>query len=83
MSKRGGEAGTDDGRAELSTIRLFQNAAPSRSACTISIAGRDRKNAAKMSILRKQIQKEQTLCFLTQYHRHTGSRSDSEPVSLT
>jgi hypothetical protein len=36
-----------------------------------------------MSILRKQIQKEQTLCFLTQYHRHTGSRSDSEPVSLT
>ena len=43
-SKRGGEAGTDDGRAELSTIRLFQNAAPSRSACTISIAGRDRKN---------------------------------------
>jgi hypothetical protein len=60
-SKRGGEAGTDDGRAELSTIRLFQNAAPSRSACTISIAGRDRKNAAKMSILRKQIQKEQTL----------------------
>src|SRR6202047_3936257 len=28
---------------------------------------RDRKNAAKMSILRKQIQKEQAPCFLTQY----------------
>src|ERR1700736_709443 len=29
---------------------------------------RDRKNAAKMSILRKQIQKEQAPCFLTQYN---------------
>src|SRR5712672_1919012 len=28
---------------------------------------RDRKNAAKMSILRKQIQKEQAPCFLTKY----------------
>src|SRR5882757_3328295 len=28
---------------------------------------RDRKNAAKMSILRKQTQKEQAPCFLTQY----------------
>ena len=29
---------------------------------------RDRKNAAKMSILRKQIHKEQAPCFLTQYN---------------
>ena len=28
---------------------------------------RDRKNAAKLSILRKQIHKEQTPCFLTRY----------------
>jgi hypothetical protein len=29
---------------------------------------RDRKNAAKMSILREQIQKEQAPCLLTQYN---------------
>jgi DDE superfamily endonuclease len=32
-------SGTDRSRPGLSTIRLFQSAAPSRSACSISIAG--------------------------------------------
>ena len=34
---------------------------------------RDRKNAAKMSILRKQIHKEQAPCFLTQYGSGGGA----------